>query len=109
MAFTDDISHQMMRYHENMIRLLDPVIADNASLSALVQHPKDPRWTDDSLTEALEHRLASEHGRFLRIIQRMEEDIENLKKFIGIKNGNVRRSVPAAAVPGLVVVSDRAK
>lgn len=42
-AFIDDISHQMMRYNENMIRLLDPIISDNYSLTALVQNAKDHR------------------------------------------------------------------
>ena len=88
-AFTDDIRHQMMRYHENLIRLLDPIIADDAMLHDLVRQAKDPRWTDGSLTQDLEHRLGSEHGRFLRIIQRMEEEIKDLKKLVGIKDGDL--------------------
>ena len=89
-AFVDDIGHQMMRYNENMLRLLDPIIVESDSLTALVQNAKDPRWTDGSLTHPLEQRLASEHERFLRIIQRMEEEIKDLKKLLGIRDGHVR-------------------
>lgn len=89
-AFVDDIRHQMMRYNENMVRLLDPIVVKSDSLAALVRNANDPRWTDGSLTHPLEQRLASEHGRFLRIIQRMEEEIRDLKKLLGIRDGNVR-------------------
>ena len=89
-AFVDDINHQMMRYNGNMTRLLDPVIVDNDSLTSLVQNANDPRWTDGSLTHLLEQRLTSELARFLRIIQRMEEEIDSLKKLLGIKDGEVR-------------------
>ena len=89
-AFVDDINHQMMLYKGNMTRLLDPIIIDNDSLTSLVQNAKDPRWTDGSLTDLLEQRLPSELPRFLRIIQRMEEEICGLKKLLGVKNGEVR-------------------
>ena len=89
-AFVDDIRHQMMKYNENMVRLLDPMIVRSDSLTALVQDANDPRWTDGSLTQLLEQRLASEHERFLRIIQRMEEEIRDLKKLLGIRDGDVR-------------------
>ena len=89
-AFIDDISHQMMRYNGNMIRLLDPIVADSDSLTTLVGNANDPRWIDGSLAHLLEQRLASEHKRFLRIIQRMEEEIRELKRFLGIKDGAVR-------------------
>ena len=88
-AFVDDIGHQMMRYNENMVRLLHPIVVESDSLTALVQNAKDPRWTDGSLTHPLEQRLASEHGRFLRIIQRMEEEVGDLKKLLGIRKENV--------------------
>lgn len=88
-AFIDDIRHQMMKYNENMIRLLDPIVANSDSLTTLVRDAKDPRWFDGSLTRLLEQRLASEHGRFLRIIQRMEEEIRGLKRLLGIRDGNV--------------------
>lgn len=88
-AFIDDIRHQMMKYNENMIRLLDPIVANSDSLTTLVRDAEDPRWFDGSLTRLLEQRLASEHGRFLRIIRRMEEEIRELKRLLGIKNGNV--------------------
>lgn len=90
-AFVDDIEHQMMRYNENMVRLLHPIVVESDSLTALVQNAKDPRWTDGSLTHPLEQRLASEHGRFLRIIQRMEEEVGDLKKLLGIKKENEQR------------------
>lgn len=88
-AFIDDIRHQMMRYNENMIRLLDPIIADNDSLTALVRDANEPRWTDGSLDVLLENRLASEHERFLRIVKRMEDVVESLKKFLQIKDSHV--------------------
>jgi hypothetical protein len=88
-SFVDDIRHQMMRYNENMIRLLDPIISDSDSLTALVRNAKDPRWTDGSLCEALEQRLASEHERFLRIVERMENVVEYLKKLLQIKGSKV--------------------
>ena len=89
-VFVDDIRHQMMKYNENMIRLLDPIVPDNSSLTVLVRNPKDPRWTDGSLAGLLEQRLASEHGRFLRIVQRMEGVVGELKKLLRIEEGNVR-------------------
>lgn len=88
-AFIDDIRHQMMKYNENMIRLLDPIIADNESLNMLVRNAKDPRWKDGSLDIPLEKRLASEHDRFLRIVERMEEVVESLKKFLRIEATHV--------------------
>jgi len=88
-AFVDDVRHQMMRYNENMIRLLDPIITDNESLTKLVGNPRDPRWRDGSLDEPLEQHLASEHERFLRIVDRMNEVVEDLKKLLQIKDGRV--------------------
>lgn len=88
-AFIDDIRHQMMKYNDNMTRLLDPIIADNESLNALVRNAKDPRWKDGSLDVPLEMRLASEHDRFLRIVERMEEVVESLKKFLRIEDSHV--------------------
>jgi hypothetical protein len=89
-AFVDDIRHQMMRYNENMARLLDPIIADNDSLTTLVRDAHDPRWTDGSLDALLEQRLASEYGRFVRVVMRMEEVVGDLKKLLQIKDGDVR-------------------
>lgn len=90
-AFVDEIEHQMMRYTENMIRLLDPIVKDNDSLVALVHDTADPRWTDDqgTLDKLVKNRLTSEHGRFLRIMHRMDETVRALKKFLGIKDGDV--------------------
>lgn len=88
--FVDAIKHQMMRYDDSIKRLLDPIIPDPNSLIRLVQDTKDPRWFDESLNHHLEQRLAGEHGRFLRIMQRMEKDIVGLKKLLGIKDGEVR-------------------
>ena len=91
-AFVDDIRHQMMRYHENMIRLLDPIITDNESLTVLVRDPADPRWRNGSLDGLLEQRLASEHERFFRIVERMNKVVEDLKKRLQIEDGGVRLS-----------------
>lgn len=88
-ACVDDVSHQMMRYNENMVRLLGPIVADRESLNKLVRDASDPRWIDGTVTRLLEHRLASERERFLRIIQRMENEIKELKKLLGIKAGDV--------------------
>lgn len=91
-AFVDDISHQMMRYNENIIRLLDPIVSDNNSLTALVRNAKDPRWIDGSLDVLLEQRLASEYGRVIRIIERMEAVVEELKKLLRIQDDDVGRN-----------------
>lgn len=88
-AFIDDIRHQMMKYNENLIRLLDPIITDNDSLKALVHNAQEPRWTDGSLNVPLEKRLGSEYDRFLRIVKRMEEVVESLKEFLQIKDSDV--------------------
>lgn len=88
-AFVDDIRHQMMRYNENIIRLLDPIISDKDSLTDLVRNAKDSRWTDGSLDALLEQRLASEYERVVRIIKRMEEVVEDLKKLLRIQNDDV--------------------
>jgi len=89
-AFVDDIEHQMMRYNENMIRLLDPIITDYESLLPLVRNSEDPRWRDGSLDGPLEQCLASERERFLRIVERMNKVVEDLKKLLQVKDGGVR-------------------
>ncbi|KAI1502965.1 hypothetical protein F5X99DRAFT_407522 [Biscogniauxia marginata] len=89
LAFVDDIRHQMMRYNENMIRLLDPIVTDNESLAKLVEDPTDPRWKDGSLDGPLEQRLFSELDRFLRIIDRMHEVVVGLENLLQIKDGQV--------------------
>ncbi|KAL3465650.1 hypothetical protein BJX64DRAFT_50221 [Aspergillus heterothallicus] len=91
-AFVDDIQHQMMRYHENMLQLLDPLIADNETLIKLVHDPRDTRWHDGSLEAPLERRLASERDRFFRVIGRMQEVLDDLKRLLKICNGQVRLS-----------------
>lgn len=88
-AFVDDIEHQMMKYNENIIRLLDPIISDNDTLTALVRNAQDPRWTDGTLDVLLEQRLASEYGRVVRIVKRMEEAMEDLKKLLRIEEDDV--------------------
>ena len=49
-----------MRYQDDMVRLLDSVVAERDSLTKLVRDASDPRWIDGSLTNLLEQRLASE-------------------------------------------------
>ncbi|KAI8635428.1 hypothetical protein F5Y19DRAFT_469299 [Xylariaceae sp. FL1651] len=88
-AFVDDVRHQMMRYNENMIRLLDPVITDTGSLAKLVEDPTDHRWKDHSLDDLLKRHLASELDRFLRIINRMYDVVRDLNKLLQIQDGQV--------------------
>lgn len=78
-----------MRYNENMIRLLDPIIGDNESLAKLVGDPTDSRWNDHSLDTLLEQRLSSEFDRFLRIVDRMHEVMLDLNKLLQIEDGQV--------------------
>ena len=85
-AFVDDIRHQMMKYNGSMIRLLDPIIVDNDSLTALAHDPTDSRWIDGSLDALLLERLAGEHQRFLRVVQRLEQLLNDLKKLLRIKD-----------------------
>ena len=88
-TFVDDIRHQMMRYNENMIRLLDPVVADSDSLAKLVEDPNDRRWHDDSLDDLLKQRLASEYDRFFRITQKIHMHLEALERLLKIQDGTV--------------------
>ena len=88
-AFVDDIKHQMMKYNENMVRLLAPIILDDNSLTALVRNAKDPRWHDGSLNVPLEQRLASEHKRVLRVIERIDNVMDGLKKLLRIEGTEV--------------------
>jgi hypothetical protein len=100
-AFIDDVRHQMMRYNENMIRLLDPIIADTDDLNNLVQDSNllDPRWRNGSLDELLKQRLGSESDRFLRILGRMKGVMDELGSLLQIENGKVcrpsRESLPS--------------
>lgn len=90
-AFTDDVRHQMMKYNENMIRLLDPITicTDGDKLAALLMIPNqnDPEF---DLEEILKGRLASELDRFLRIVQRMHEIMLALNKLLQIEDGKAR-------------------
>lgn len=88
-AFLDDIKHQMMRYQENLTRLLDPIVIDNDDLNALVHNANDPRWMDGSLVIAISKRLDSEYGRFFRIVKRMEKVVTGLKRLLQIKDDHV--------------------
>lgn len=87
-AFIDDVRHQMMKYNENMIRLLDPIIvcADNDKLANLLMIPNENHPTFN-LEKVLEGRLASELDRFLRIVHRMHELVLALNKLLQIEDG----------------------
>ncbi|KAI3543763.1 hypothetical protein CSPX01_06086 [Colletotrichum filicis] len=85
--FVDDIRHQRMKYHENLIRLLDPIIPDNESLITLIGDPTDVRWKDGSLEDHLKDRFPSELDRFLRTIERMHEVMLELYKILQIQDG----------------------
>ncbi|KAK1515138.1 uncharacterized protein CCOS01_13331 [Colletotrichum costaricense] len=85
--FVDDIRHQNMRYHDNLIRLLDPIIPDNESLVNLIRDPTDFRWKDGSLEDHLKDRFPSELDRFLRTIERMHDVMLELYKILQIRDG----------------------
>ncbi|KAL9633498.1 MAG: hypothetical protein Q9164_004664 [Protoblastenia rupestris] len=89
-AFVDSIRHQMMKYRENMIRLLDPIVVDNDTMQAMVGNASQPQWSDGSLDLPMKQRLASEHERFMRIIQRMEELTRDLERLLRIEHGEVK-------------------
>lgn len=86
-ALIDDVRHQMMKYRKNMLRLLDPIIADTDSLEAMVEDPMDPRWSNKTLGKELEERLSSELDRFIRIVARMHELTLDLYKLLQIEDG----------------------
>lgn len=90
-AFIDDVRHQMMKYNENMIRLLDPIITSTGTdnLAALLMVPLDRSQPGVDLEQILEGRLASELDRFLRIINRMHELMLSLNKLLQIEDGKV--------------------
>ncbi|KAK2605571.1 hypothetical protein N8I77_008400 [Diaporthe amygdali] len=90
-AFIDDVRHQMMKYNENMIRLLDPIITstDTDNLAALLMVPLDRSQPGVDLEQILEGRLASELDRFLRIINRMHELMLSLNKLLQIEDGKI--------------------
>lgn len=90
-AFTDDIRHQMMKYNENMIRLLDPITicTDGDQLAALLMIPNQDNPEVD-IERILQGRLASELDRFLRIVQRMHELMLALNKLLQIEDGKAR-------------------
>lgn len=104
-AFVDDIRHQMMRYNENLVRLLDPIIADTDELASLLRDSSlaDARWHDGTFEGPLKQRLASECDRFLRILRRMQEVMEDLGKLLQIDNGNVGTSYTRPSCSLLVI------
>lgn len=70
-----------------MIRLLDPIIADNGTLTMLVNDGNASSWTDGSLNDDMKSRLASEHDRFLRVMKRMKDIMTELKGLLKIEDG----------------------
>lgn len=89
--FTDDVEHQMMKYHQNMMRLLDPIIicTEGDKLAALLEIPNRTHPEVD-LESILKGRLANELDRFLRIVHRMHELMLALNKLLQIEDGRVR-------------------
>ena len=87
--FVDDIKHQMMLYDQNLKRLLDPIVTDNEEFQSITENPNHPRWKDGSLAGPLETRLSSELGRFLRIVERMNQVMEDLGRLLQVKDGKV--------------------
>ncbi|RPA83848.1 hypothetical protein BJ508DRAFT_374762 [Ascobolus immersus RN42] len=89
LAFTDKIRHQMMLYNKNMQELLDPIIPDRNELERLMANPKDPGWSDAGMEVLLKQRLAGEHDRFLRTVDRMEEEMVQLRNLLKIENDEI--------------------
>ncbi|CAM1501131.1 Fc.00g102930.m01.CDS01 [Cosmosporella sp. VM-42] len=90
--FVDDVKHQMMLYDQNLKRLLDPIVTDNETFNDLTADPSDPRWRDGSLASPLERRLSSELDRFLRIIDRMNKVMEDLRRLLQVEDGKATLS-----------------
>ncbi|KAK3308718.1 uncharacterized protein B0T15DRAFT_380319, partial [Chaetomium strumarium] len=99
-AFVDDIRHQMMRYNENLIRLLGPIAANMRDLHDLIRNPTDQRWHDGNLEVPLRQRLGSEYDRFFRIVERMREVVADLEVLLQIDDGTVALLVsPSQGTP----------
>ncbi|KAJ0336440.1 hypothetical protein KNSL1_013285 [Colletotrichum chrysophilum] len=94
----------MMKYHENLIRLLDPIVTDNDSLMELIRNPDDSRWKDGSLEALLENRLSSGLDRFFRTIKRMQDVMMDLNKLLQIQDGKVGCSGDGAPEASSVVL-----
>ncbi|KAI0107772.1 hypothetical protein GGR51DRAFT_515004 [Nemania sp. FL0031] len=88
--FIDEVRHQEMRYRENMHRLLDPIIADDRSLTRMMNLlSSDPAWTSRSIQTEIESRLASEIDRFIRIITDMRKVMLDIYKLLKIEDGKI--------------------
>lgn len=87
--FSDNISHEMMKYRGNMLRLLESINihADDYNLMALLELPTDQIIPKTDLGKSLETYLGSELDRFLRIIGRMHELMMALFKLLQVENG----------------------
>ncbi|KAK2759477.1 hypothetical protein FQN54_002955 [Arachnomyces sp. PD_36] len=72
-----------------MTRLLDPVVADNETLDALIHNADDPRWNDEDLAKSLKRRLGKQYDRFFRVVGRMNELVISLKKLLDINQTHI--------------------
>ncbi|RSL97551.1 hypothetical protein CEP52_010848 [Fusarium oligoseptatum] len=87
--FIDDVRHEMMKYNQNLICLLDPIIADNDRLLNLVNNPNDPFWQDKAFEVHLKERLSNQTDRVFSILQNMHSLMEKLNKLLQIEGGQV--------------------
>ncbi|RMJ05137.1 hypothetical protein CDV36_014191 [Fusarium kuroshium] len=87
--FIDDVRHEMMKYNQNLICLLDPIIADNDRLLSLVNNPNDPFWQDKTFEVHLKERLSNQTDRVFSILQNMHSLMEKLNKLLQIEGGQV--------------------
>jgi hypothetical protein len=94
-GLVNDIRHQLLLFHVNMSRLLNPIVPSNDDFLQLANNPEDPRWLDGSLDRALQLRLGSEVDRVMDYIQRIYRSIEEVKSLLLIADGQVSQFLGA--------------
>ncbi|RPA83858.1 hypothetical protein BJ508DRAFT_51884 [Ascobolus immersus RN42] len=87
--FIDDVNHQMMLYESNLQNLLDPIVSNLKELEELQTDLGHPLWKDGRLLVRLKERLGIQYARFVRIMERMERTIRQLKDLLQITNGGI--------------------
>lgn len=98
--FLDELRHQRMLFHGNMVQLLRHVFTNDDEIWRLASNSDDPRWKDGTLAHALRKRLASELDRLIRVITRMHEIVNQLSHLLQIKDGQVSNEMH---IDGMVI------